>query len=592
MDDFDSYFADSSILALLCKARSKMAFSRHKLHMARDISKHKKTNRIEIKESNIENITLQKIFPSRRNWVKLNNRERRKYNDSVKRNNVRLMKSVNKEKMLVEQHGKIPAQWYINLMNFNTQIRNKTSNLILGVDEFSKPQIIPKFKSNKNDVYKYRPIANYELTDKIVTSLLSKYLVNKFDLIFQKSSFAFRARSNGKIPNHHDAIIEILRYRKIHKRLWVSECDIQKFFDTVQHNHLLNVYDNSVQELNSLGINISAKAKTLFLAFLKSYSFSEDILILNKDTEYFKKYSVKPGIFEWLESELKNEFECYKNGFANLKVGIPQGNAISCFIANLILNNVDIEVKKYNNSILYVRYCDDMILAHKDYEICRKALEIYQKEIKSNFLLFHNPIKFENYKENALEFWSKKSKQPYFWGNKHENSRNIPYLSFVGYQIHYKGIMRIRKESLKKEVKKQTSETQKVLKSLGLTYDRKLPDINKCSRKSKNQIIFSLEQRLHSMSVGRVTLYNYSDGRHFGLCWTHGFYLIDKNSRIKKKLITRQMKTLDRCRERQLSYFKKYLLSLNVKSDKNDNIPKHMRNIYFGSPFSYYNKVR
>ncbi|MEX0362594.1 MAG: hypothetical protein AB3N10_16580, partial [Allomuricauda sp.] len=109
----------------------------------------------------------------------------------------------------------------------------------------------------------------------------------------------------------------------------------------------------------------------------------------------------------------------------------------------------------------------------------------------------------------------------------------------------------------------------------------------KFSRKSQNQIIFSLQQRLISMSVGRMTLYNYElEDFNQGLCWTNGFFLLSNNTISKN-----QLKKLDKSREQQISYIKRKIKKLQKEAEDIDDIPKHLRDIYFGKPFSYYQYI-
>ena len=573
---------------MLCKHRAKISHNRHKKHMVRDISLHNRTNKIKISDKDFEFFLIQSLFPTRRNWKKLNQNERldpNKLNNSLEKNEMRLWKSYKYEKYLVDFKNKTPEKWYLNLIDYCEKIREKVANLSLNNSEFSDPEIFPLLKSSKDKKYIYRPIAKYKLDDKIITSLLSRYLTINFDRLFSDCSFAFRARnSKGKIPNHHDSIIEILKYQKTHNKIWVSECDIQKFFDTVQHEHLIKVFQEAINELKD--ISISPKAIKLFELFLKSYSFNKDVYPKNNNSQYFKEKGVKPGKFGWVEDELISVFD--KDYISYYKIGVPQGNAISCFIANLILNKIDNAVKEVDNDIFYIRYCDDMVLAHPKREICEKALIIYKEGIRNNFLLYHKPKAFKNYKKSAKEFWELKSKEPYFLGNKYANEENVPWLSFVGYQINYKGEIRVRKSSIQKEIKKQISETQRILISLGLDRDRSLKDINKYSRKTKRQIIFSLQQRLISMSVGRKTIYNFDDRDiSNGLCWTNGFKILNKNP-----ITIKQLKELDRGREQQISYLKKMIKELDKKTDDINEIPNYMKKLYFGLPYSYYNRLK
>lgn len=594
MKELEDYYTNPAIIKMLCKHRAGVSHKRHKKHMSRDISLHRKTNKIITSNKDKDFTTIQSLFPTRRNWKKLNQNERldpSKLTNSLEKNQMRLWKSYKLEKYLVDFQAKKPEKWYINLLDFCEEIRKKVKGISSDTYTLDKPVIFPLPKSNKSGKYIYRPIAKFKLEDKIITSLFSRYLTINFDSVFLDCSYAFRARNKkGLVPNHHDSIIEILKYRKKYKKLWVSECDIQKFFDTVQHTHLLKIFNDTIEELSLQGIKISNTAVKLFSLFLESYSFNNDVLTKNTTPKYFKDNGVPIGEFGWVKNELIDEYsQSYIDEF---KIGVPQGNAVSCFIANLILNNIDKAVKEVSEDIFYVRYCDDMVLAHKDIDICKEALEIYKKGITDNFLLYHEPKVFKNYKKSSKSFWKVKSKEPYFWGNKYADERNIPWLSFVGYQINYKGEIRVRKSSVQKEISKQISETQRILISLGLDKNRELPDINKYSRKSKNQILFSLQQRLISMSVGRVTIYNFKDSNlDQGLCWTNGFRLLHKNSPKKKIIATKQLRELDKRREQQILYLKRMISHLTKETDDQDKLPKYMDEIYFGLPYSYYNHL-
>ncbi|RBW56531.1 hypothetical protein DS884_13775 [Tenacibaculum sp. E3R01] len=589
MKELEDYYTNPAIIKMLCKHRAGISHKRHKKHMSRDISFHNRTNKITISHKDSDFITIQSLFPTRRNWKKLNQTERldpNRLTNSLERNQERLWKSYKLEKYLVDFKGKTPEKWYNKLLLFCDKIRKKIEDISKDKYILQKPLIFPLPKSNKNGKYIYRPIAKFTLEDKIITSLFSRYLTINFDSVFLDCSYAFRARKNGVVPNHHDSIIEILKYRKKYKKVWVSECDIQKFFDTVQHKHLIKIFNETIEELLVKGIKISATAIKLFSLFLDSYSFNLDVLTKNSTPKYFKDNGVPVGEFGWVKKELVDKYS--QKYIDEFKIGVPQGNAVSCFIANLILNNIDKAVKEVNNDILYVRYCDDMVLAHKDVDICKKALEIYKKGIRDNYLLYHEPKSFTNYKDSANDFWKVKSKEPYFFGNKYANERNIPWLSFVGYQINYKGELRVRKSSIKKEISKQISETQRILISLGIDKNRELPDINKYSRKTINQIVFSLQQRLISMSVGRVTIYNYDKTNlNQGLCWTNGFHLLNNN-----KIAMKQLKELDKRREQQILYLKRIISHLDKETDGQDDLPKYMEELYFGLPYSYYNHIK
>ncbi|PTT15754.1 hypothetical protein DBR27_03270, partial [Flavobacterium sp. HMWF030] len=380
------------------------------------------------------------------------------------------------------------------------------------------------------------------MTDKIICSLTAKYLTQFFEHLFLDCSYAFRAKNknNNDIPTHHDCIQAILDNRKKEKDLWVAECDIQKFFDTVQHEYLLKIFDDlSLRIESEKNIVLDNKAKIIFKLFLDSFSFQENILSLNSDPQWFNSRGLPNGNFDWVEKELNDKFgDSYTSKYI---LGVPQGNAISCFISNLILHNVDEKVLESQSDVFYLRYCDDMVLMHKNNNICHQTLDIFMTALHENFLLYHNPKKTLNYKErkNSLEFWDNKSKEPFYWGNKHLDENNIPWVSFVGYQVNFYGKIRVRKATLRKETKKQTETSQKVLKALGKLSESDVIE-EKNSRKSINQLVSTLQQKLISMSVGRINILNHKNPQIQALCWTNGFKKLSTN-----KITNTQLKYLD-----------------------------------------------
>jgi hypothetical protein len=196
------------------------------------------------------------------------------------------------------------------------------------------------------------------------------------------------------------------------------------------------------------------------------------------------------------------------------RIGVPQGGALSCLIANIILDSVDRRIYgEKDSNTFYARFCDDMVLMHTNKEICNEKFNDYQTGIKEVKLISHKSRSFRDYR---TEFWasSLKSKAPYKWAeykiDDRDLAQNVPWVSFVGYQIRYDGLIRIRKSSIEKELKKQVSETAKIinpLKAVGRS------DIN------WKAVVFRLQQRLISMAVGRMQINNQS----LKLCWTAGF---------------------------------------------------------------------
>jgi len=585
--NLENYFTDEKIIKLLCKYRANAANKRHEVHMLRNLSLHSKTNRIQVKDTHLEFKFLQSIFPHRRKWLKLKQSERRLAKDAVTINRQRLFKSYKITKLKIENENIDIPEWYSKLTNFITEIRKllfdkKSSNSII-----TKPKIKGLKKDNKNGVITYRPIALYDIASKIICSITAKYFIQYFEPIFHDCSFAFRGKNkNNHIPTHHDCIIKIKEYKFKNPQLWVAECDIQKFFDTVQHLHVKSVFQrlSSSIENRNLG-KIDSKAIEIFDSFLESFSFQDNIIPLNNDPVYFSSNNLPIGEFGWAEDQLKETFgEKYIEDF---KLGVPQGNAISCFVANLILHEVDEIMVTLNPKPFYIRYCDDMILMHENNSVCNDSLNSYMKAIEACFLLYHGPLQVYNYKERDIskKFWEQKSKKPFFWGDKHINSANVPWISFVGYQLNFYGLIRVRKSTIQKEVRKQISETQKVLKALGKLNHRIKID-SRHARLPSRHITFRLLQKLISMSVGRVKIHTHRFPSEQGLCWTNGFRMLEKN-----KITSQQLRYLDMRRNMQIMRVKREVARINKKS-KDSQYPDHLKEIYFGSAFGYHNFIK
>lgn len=89
-----------------------------------------------------------------------------------------------------------------------------------------------------------RPISIFKsYKDRVILSLANKYLTILFDNFFDEDSLAFRAKRNyhthrNYFTTHHDAIDRILEFRErnAHKNIYVAECDMQKFYDSVRHS--------------------------------------------------------------------------------------------------------------------------------------------------------------------------------------------------------------------------------------------------------------------------------------------------------------------------------------------------------------------
>ncbi|TGK92480.1 hypothetical protein EHQ26_08740 [Leptospira bourretii] len=547
----EHFFSEDAILKVLCHTRAKMAKQRHDLHFLDNISEN----------SRLKNLSENyKLFPPRRKWVRLSRKDRtEKLISSVEINEKQLIYTVKKYKRKFKNKPESKPEWLAKLEETIRKVQY--SALYSSNFELSNPTILPSPKDiSKNQ---YRPIAQYNFTDQIIIKQLSKYLTYQFDLYFTKNAYAFRKnklhQNTGKIFNHHEAVIDILEYWKGHKHkpLYIAESDLQKFYDTINHSIIIEKL-KEIQKENTHTIDI--RAERLFHSYLKSYSF-------NKYVQNRSLHNYDPKVtFPWPQEQLTKYYKLIENE----NIGIPQGGAISVFIANLVLHSADMEVLQFNkfSPIFYARFCDDIILLHKWKWRTSFALWRYNNAIKKLKLVIHEPEKIKKY---TKDFWNAKSKSPYKWGEPMKSG--FPWLSFVGYQIHFTGNVKIRLNSFKKEKDKIINETTRLLKHI----NRKSKQI----RLSQSSILYRFQQKLISMSVGRIDIMSGENSNHFS--WSGGFKVL-KLPEIK--IFVLQLKNLDRTRNKCISIIKNKIA--HIEKEKSTKKNKHKPLKFYGKPFSYF----
>ncbi len=377
----------NQIVMLLCTYRAKGSYEKSKQHSLVRMSK--ETSLLEkVNSHSPTERKLQEILPNRRKWKKLGKQSR--FNKGQRINSIDYnVKSLLKT---ISWYEKNAAQEPF-LAKLNEFIEDVIDSIKDPSYKISQPKIIPKQKKPESPVC--RPICTYNLKDKIIVSVVNRYLTQIFDKEFYEKSHAFRASRlvNGvKTPvNHSTSVQEILKYKANYKgkRLWVSECDISKFFDTVNHTVAKRIFTSQVKlHLRKYGERIDPSAIRIFNAFLDSYNFVSDVLPLNKDLDYWKRHSLVGGSFEWVETDLIDLGFCKR--IAGSKIGVPQGGAISGLIANLLLNQVDKNVvKSSDEKLLYIRFCDDMIIIHPKKQQCQKASMTYRNSLLKLKLVPH-----------------------------------------------------------------------------------------------------------------------------------------------------------------------------------------------------------
>lgn len=586
MKQFENYFTENEILRQICKIRVKLAKSKSKKHLLHLLTtnekynyhlKSNKTPRNEF-ENYQHDLTkfLQTILPPRSKWVKLGENSRRKSNSknefltSNDKNFYSLLKTIK-----IQSKKKSKEQWFIKLQEFIFEVIEDSINQSYSIQ---RPLIFPKLKEKlkkklkEDEINECRPICIFQLKERIILSITNKFFTILFDEHFQDSSYAFRAKKNDQntILSHHDCISDILKFKnqKRDVELYIAECDMKKFYDTVNHNIVKYLFDELILKSKQLYPELNLdQAINIFESYLNCFAFNID-MPKKSDVEYWSSYRINNGEFSWVSKIISNHY----SDISVERIGVPQGGALSGLIANIYLNQADILLN--NKNFLYQRFCDDMIIISDNLNDCIDAKNIYENALY-NLKLFPHPFKNEdelmtiNEKGiNYKDFWSGKSKGPYKWGKVGEKS--FPWIGFVGYEINYLGDIRVRKRSLEKELTKQKKIVYEIKKAIEFGM-----------RKPKGSATESAINRLIGMSVGRIGLNNF-DEISTDMCWKNGFKLININ-----KHSIHQIKQLDRNRSKH--YYK--LLKETSEPELIKKPPPKRQIIKYNKPFSYYYQI-
>lgn len=563
---FDELFSDEAIIRRLCKVRLKDAAARHQRLFHRQISAD-----VPMPEAS----ELAGIFPPRRQWNRFRNHQRGP-SSSEDQNLVALLRAT------LRLRAETPtAPWVQRLNERIRTIRQRA--LELAGFAFNAPAIRAEEKAPGSN--EYRAIAQFPVDDQIIEGITAAYFRHTFDRFFTDASLAFRCGRDGSPPpTHHDAVTRIENYRRRHRGtgLYVAECDIMGFFDCVSHGVAADALRNLVNEARKRDrrFAVHPRALQIFQAFLDCYSFPNNVKSLAEPS--LKAMKGVAANYKWPEAELQ-EFHPQPS---SARIGIPQGGALSCFIANCILHHADREMKRCRartpGPFRYLRYCDDMVILAPSQETCRIAFESYQQALRRLRLPIHQPREVAPY---AVGFWNGKSRQPYLWAQPHLPS-TVPWLQFVGYQIRHDGMLRVKKKSIEKHKAKILEETNRLLRTLNPTHSMapSQPVFALGIRKGARQIIHRFRQKLIAMSVGRRDAHH--DLRQaMPKCWATGFKMAHG-----QPMPLNALKELDRFREQQIARVTRRLSHLPGAAESreaNEGGKAFRPPGYYGFPFSY-----
>ena len=165
------------------------------------------------------------------------------------------------------------------------------------------------------------------VTDRVVQQAIAQVLTPIFDPTFSDSSFGFRPGRNA-----HQAIRQVQATVKDGKRIAV-DLDLAKFFDTVNHDVLMNL----------LGRTIADKR---LLALIGRY--------------------LRAGVLVGEHIEPSD-------------IGTPQGGPMSPLLANILLHQLDGELHRRGHR--FARYADDLVILVKSQRAGERAIDVNPRSI-------------------------------------------------------------------------------------------------------------------------------------------------------------------------------------------------------------------
>lgn len=383
---------------------------------------------------------------------------------------------------------------------------------------FSSPLLRCLYKNEKTKddgtvVVTYRPLSIYvEFIDKIILAITSRYLMSMFNWYLHPNILSYRSPRDfldkkHYVTNFNDGIRLIRRYKESHpnKQIYVADCDIKKFYDTINHNVVRDCF-NRMLDASDLTNDGKKQVMRILNAYLNSYNFYEQVMLKSQSQEFWNRVkSKRPRSnaeetyqFDWVSEE--DFAQCYggKKAFQQQlnKIGVPQGGSLSLMIADVVLNDVDQmtmgdELPKHTISgedtnpqnLLFIRFCDDMVLMHTDASRCKGLIDQYGKSLAEHKLIYHPFTEVKDVKDGnstLSDFWKAKSHDCFCWSEGEGNAS--AWIGFLGYEMHCDGSIRLRKSNVQKnldKIRKQHFTMKRLLRKEELCADQLISEIGR-----------------------------------------------------------------------------------------------------------------
>jgi len=240
---------------------------------------------------------------------------------------------------------------------------------------------------------KMRPLGLPTLEDKIVQHAASRILESIYEADFSDRSIGYR---RGK-PGARAMSQELTQELNYGTYRWIVEADIRSFFDEVDHDWLIRMLEQRIDDRAFIGL-----------------------------------------IRKWLKAGV---LDAQANQMVNPEVGTPQGGIISPILANVYLHYVlDLWIEKRvmhesEGEVIFMRYADDLIVGFEK----QSDAERYLSELPKRLAKFN--LRLAEDKSSLVKFnrWEPKDSGKF---------------NFLGYEFYWSPT---QKNPKKRVVKRKTS---------------------------------------------------------------------------------------------------------------------------------------
>ena len=222
---------------------------------------------------------------------------------------------------------------------------------------------------------KTRPIAISAFEDKVVQMAVAMIMDSLYEPLFKDVSTGFRPRRGCQ-----DAIGKVYHLLKRNYRPYVVDCDIKAFFDSMNHDKLMEFVGKRISDQR-------------FLRLIRRL--------------------LRMGVMT-------------QEGEESNRVGSPQGSVVSPILANIYLHYVidtwfEETHKKYDQQM--VRYADDTVFCFRDTQAAHTFLESLKVRLRENHLELNEDktkiVEFRKEGPNRFNFLG----FTFYWGNTQQRTK-------------------------------------------------------------------------------------------------------------------------------------------------------------------------